>query len=49
MILTGGLKTLKKVSVYDTNGFVEYLPDLMNGRHHHACGFFVNNEMIKVR
>ena len=49
MILTGGAFTRKKVSVFDKNGFVEHLPDLLTGRHHHACGFFVNNEMIKVR
>ena len=48
MILTGGRYTRNKVSVFEKNGFVEHLPDLLTGRDYHACGFFINDEMIKV-
>ena len=48
MILTGGEYTLNKVSVFDKNGFVEQLPDLLTGRRDHACGIFINNDKNKV-
>jgi len=48
VILTGGSDTRNKVSVFDKNGFVEQLPDLLTGRYDHACGFFINNDNNKV-
>jgi len=50
VILTGGLdkRNSKNVSVFDKNGFVEQLPDLLTGRFFHACGFFINNDKNKV-
>ena len=48
MILTGGYSTRNKVSVFNKNGFVEQLPDLLTGRYLHACGFFINNDKNKV-
>jgi len=48
VILTGGARTMNKVSVFDKNGFVEQLPDLLTGRSCHACGFFINNDKKKV-
>jgi len=48
VILTGGYSTLNKVSVFNKNGFVEQLPDLLTGRYLHACGFFINNDKNKV-
>ena len=50
VILTGGYDTSthNKVSVFDKNGFVEQLPDLLTGRYGHACGIFINNDENKV-
>ena len=47
-IVTGGLEysepddALKTVAEYSQTGFVRYLPDLIQGRHDHACSSFVN-------
>jgi len=43
-IITGGMKTKKKVSKYNVEGFVEDLPDLETGRFYHACGYYTNTE-----
>jgi len=48
-ILTGGIFIHQnKVSVFDKNGFVEQLPDLLTNRGAHACGIFINNDNNKV-
>ena len=40
VIVTGG----QKVSVYNISGWVEDLPDLVQGRSDHGCGHFINND-----
>ena len=42
--MTGGLKTLDKVTVYNSKGWVEDLPSLKIGRYYHACGSFVTSD-----
>ena len=42
--MTGGLKTLDKVTVYNSKGWVEDLPSLKTGRYYHACGSFVTSD-----
>jgi len=48
VILTGGEYNRNKVSVFNKNGFVEQLPELLIGRSSHACGFFINDDKNKV-
>ena len=48
VILTGGLKTLDKVTVYNSKGWVEDLPSLKIGRYYHACGSFVTSDKKMV-
>ena len=47
-ILTGGYHTLKTVSRYSTSGWMEDLPELNEGRYHHGCGYFFNDDMQRV-
>ena len=48
-IVTGGLYTISgKVSQYTTNGWVRDLPDLNEGRWHHGCGYYNNEDMKRV-
>ena len=47
-ILTGGLYSEKKVSRYATNGWMEDLPELNEGRTYHGCGYYYNDEMERV-
>ena len=50
VILTGGAyPTGTKVTVYNTEGWVEDLPSLNMERFDHGCGHFVNNENQMVR
>ena len=49
VILTGELKTLDKVTVYNSKGWVEDLPSLKTGRYYHACGSFVTSDKKMVR
>ena len=49
VILTGGLNTLDKVTVYNSKGWVEDLPSLKTGRYYHACGSFVTSDKKMVR
>jgi len=42
--LTGGWDTLKKVSVYSTEWWLEDLPEMLTGRSSHGCGHYVNND-----
>ena len=46
--MTGGLKTLNKVTVYNSKGWVEDLPSLKTGRYYHGCGHFKTNEKKMV-
>ena len=47
-MVTGGEIYLKKVIVYNIDGWVEDLPDLNTGRIDHGCGHYVdnNNEIV---
>ena len=52
VILTGGSRGghgETRVTVYNTDGYVEDLPSLNAGRFDHGCGHFVNNENQMVR
>jgi len=48
VIVTGGVKNSLTVSVYNTAGWVEDLPNMQQGRFDHGCGHFINsnNEMV---
>ena len=47
MVLTGGAHdTLNKVSVYSEQGWVRDLPNLIWGRAEHACGHYVQNDIV---
>ena len=48
VILTGGLKTLNKVTVYSSKGWVEDLPNLKTGRYYHGCGHFKRSDRKMV-
>ena len=41
---------VRKVGLYNDNGFVKYLPDLIMGRYGHACARFQNRngDMVSV-
>ena len=50
VILTGGaLNTKNKVTVYNSEGWVEDWAQLQTGRYLHACGHFVNTDNQVVR
>ena len=42
LIITGGLYTLKTVSVYNEAGYQRDLTELNQGRRQHACASYVN-------
>ena len=44
VILTGGYDNKNTVSVYSTSGWMEDLPDLLQGRYGHGCGHYVNDD-----
>lgn len=44
VILTGGLYTMNKVSIYTSSGWIEDLPDLLQGRSTHGCGHYMNDD-----
>ena len=47
MVLTGGAHdTLNKVSVYSEQGWVRDLPNLIWGRAEHACGHYIQNDIV---
>ena len=48
VILTGGQFTATMVTVYNTEGWVEELPRLNQGRYRHGCGHFVNTDNKEV-
>ena len=49
VILTGGYYTENKVTVYNTEGWVEDWAQLQTGRYWHACGHFINMDNQVVR
>ena len=49
LIMTGGGWDPELVSLYNSQGFVQYLTSLNNGRAHHACGYYRNNDGETVR
>ena len=48
MILTGGYYSYSRVSEYSEDGFTRDLPQLQQGRMHHGCSYFENEEGVKV-
>ena len=44
VILTGGMYTMNTVSVYSSSGWIEDLPDLLQGRSSQGCGHYINDE-----
>ena len=50
VIITGGgyYGSPNKVSEYNENGWVSDLPDLLQGRAHHGCTYYDNDEGTKV-
>ena len=51
VIITGGTLalTMTRVTVYNTEGYVEDLPNLNEARSDHGCGHFVNTDNQVVR
>ena len=48
MIITGGMYTLRTVSRYGTDGYMEDLPSLNQGRYGHGCGVYIDDSGEKV-
>ena len=44
MIVTGGVKSKRRVTVYNTQGWLEDWPSLHRSRIQHGCGHYVNTE-----
>ena len=44
MILAGGVRSKRRVSVYTTQGWLEDWPSLHRSRIQHGCGHYVNTE-----
>ena len=48
VVVTGGYdqedKQTNRVSVYNVNGFVEYLPNMFTKRESHGCAHFIDND-----
>merc|ERR1719411_276724 len=44
VIPTGGAYFPTTVSQYSEAGWVRDLPDLLEGRYHHGCSYFINND-----
>ena len=50
VIITGGeYPTYTTVTEYNETGWVRDLPDLLQGRYHHGCSYYDNNEGSQVR
>ena len=47
-IITGGQWTSKTVSIYSQTGWLDDLPNLVTGRHYHACGTYVDSNNNRV-
>ena len=48
VIITGGRWNPNAVHAYNIEGFVEILPDLVQGRKKHGCGHYINNDNVMV-
>ena len=48
LVITGGYYTLHNVSRYDTLGYLEELPSLINARWNHACGAYLREDNTQV-
>ena len=48
MILTGGYAPRNRVTEYNEAGFERDLPDLLQGRETHGCGYYTNGDGTKV-
>ena len=42
--ITGGASSLTRVTRYQEDGSSTSLPDMKNGRHRHACGFYTTSD-----
>ena len=47
-VVTGGEFSLQKVTQYSLAGEVTYLADLQEGRYHHACTSFLDDNGVTV-
>ena len=47
-MLTGGVETLTRATVYTDAGFLRDLPPLNHERHNHGCGHYVNQDLDTV-
>ena len=48
IIVTGGRYSMTTVSLYNKDGFDEYLPSLNTARYKHACSHYVNKNFKLV-
>ena len=48
VIITGGENSLTTVSEYNEAGHVRDLPQLLEGRKHHGCSYYDNDDGTKV-
>jgi len=48
LVITGGYYTLHNVSRYDTLGYLEELPSLINARWNHACGAYLREDGTQI-
>ena len=48
VVLTGGVETLTRATVYTDAGFLRDLPPLNHERHNHGCGHYVNQDLDTV-
>ena len=48
VIVTGGINNLTRIDVYNIDGWIMELPNLITGRFNHECGHYVNtdNKMV---
>ena len=46
--MTGGVGTEYQVSLYNEEGFLNYLPMMNQGRYDHGCGHYINKELELV-
>ena len=46
MVITGGSETWKKVVKYNEDGWLEDLPDLINGRYYHGCSHYYDGDVL---
>ena len=46
--LTGGFDISDSVTEYDMTGYLRDLPDLITGRHDHACSFYLGGDGKEV-